>query len=216
MVSRDMVELPRAAPGPERARLGFADAAQAEFGFLLRLGFRLVELTDTICRYQSDRRLVRVFHGRGSYELGVEIGRWIEVGGQPREQAFPLPDVVTQLAGSAASEQQGTAATTAEAVSRVLRRLADQTREIAGEMLTGGDDLFDRLSAANAARGQAEQDQLRAQHLRERADDAWRRKDFDAVITAYTEIDREMDTVELRTSERRRLDYALRSTGRSR
>ena len=75
--------------------------------------------------------------------------------------------MVTQLGGSAAREQRGTAATTAEAVRRVLRRLAEQTREIATDLLTGGDDLFDRLSAANAARGQAEQDQLRAQHLRE-------------------------------------------------
>ena len=49
---------------PERARLGFADAASAQFAFLLRLGFRLVELTDTIARYEGDRRVVRVFHGR--------------------------------------------------------------------------------------------------------------------------------------------------------
>lgn len=84
----------RTATGPERGRLGFASVVSEEFSFLLELGFRLVEASDTLARYESDGRLVRVFHGRGSYELGVEVGRWIEVDGVSREQAFPLRDIV--------------------------------------------------------------------------------------------------------------------------
>ena len=105
----------------------------------------------------------------------------------------------------------GTAATTAEAVRRILRQLAAWTGEFAGELLEDGDELFDRLSEDNAARGQAEQDEQRARRLRKRADDAWRRKDFATVVTAYGEIDRELRTVQLRASERGRLSYALRA-----
>ena len=206
-----MVEIPRTAPGPERARLGFADAASAQFAFLLRLGFRLVELTDTIARYESDRRVVRVFHGRGSFELGVEVGRWIEVDGESREQVFPLRDVIALRSDPGQAEYAGTTATTAEVVRRILRQLAAWTREFAGELLDDGDELFDRLSEDNAARGQAEQDKQRARRLRERADDAWRRKDFGTVVTAYGEIDRELGTVQLRASERGRLSYALKA-----
>jgi hypothetical protein len=127
-----VVEIPRTAPGPERARLGFADAASAEFAFLLRPGFRLVELTDTIARYESDRRVVRVFHGRGSYELGVEVGRWVEVDGESREQVFPLRDVIALRRDPGEVGLAGTAATTAEAVRKILRQLAAWTREFAG------------------------------------------------------------------------------------
>jgi hypothetical protein len=73
--------------GPARAQLGFATVASEEFSILLELGFRLVELSDTLARYETERRLVRVFHGRGCYELGVEVGRWIEIDGVSREQA---------------------------------------------------------------------------------------------------------------------------------
>ena len=109
----------------------------------------------------------------------------------------------------------GTSATTAEAVRRILRQLAAWTREFAAELLADGDELFDRLREDNAARGQAEQDELRARRLRERADDAWRRKDFATVMTTYGEIDRELGAVQLRASERGRLSYALKALGRS-
>lgn len=44
--------------------------------------------------------------------------------------------------------------------------------------------------------------------MRARAEDAWHRKDFASVIAAYEEIDSELDTVELRESEVKRLNYA--------
>jgi hypothetical protein len=86
-----VTERPRAVAGPERWRLSFAAVVSDEFAFLLGLGFRVVEMNDTLVRYESDRRLVQVFHGRGSYELGVGIGRWIEVKVAPAEQVFPSP-----------------------------------------------------------------------------------------------------------------------------
>jgi hypothetical protein len=206
-----MVEMPRTAPGPDRYRLGFADAVSDAFGFLLGRGFQLVELSETFAPYEAARRFVQVSHGRGSYELGVEIGRWTELDGVPHEQLFSLRDVVSLTTDPAAIGFGGTSATTAETVRKFITRLAAWTQEYASPLISDGEDLFQALRARNSAWFDAEQDAQRARLLRSRADEAWRARDFANVVNAYTELDRELTTVELRPSERGRLAYALKA-----
>ena len=62
-------------PGPERAQFGFKDAVLSSFKFLGDFGLRRVEEKLTLVRYESSEVLLNVYHGRASYELGVEIGR---------------------------------------------------------------------------------------------------------------------------------------------
>src|ERR1700680_1402044 len=65
-------------PGPERAKLGFQEAVLSGFKFLSEFGFRPVEQKVTFVRYESSQVFVNVYHGRASYELGVEVGRLTE------------------------------------------------------------------------------------------------------------------------------------------
>jgi len=209
-----MVEKPRTKPGPDRHHLGFADAVSEAFGFLLGRGFRLVELSDTFARYETNRRFVRVFHGRGSYELGVEIGRWIEIDGTLHEQFFPLRDVVSLTTDLDTIGFGGTSATTEESVRKFITRLAAWTEQYGLELAANGDGLFDQLSQRNAARGAADRDVQRARLLRARADEAWRAQDFANVVNAYGEIDSELASVTLSASERAKLNYAVKALGK--
>ena len=197
-----------------RSDLAFAISAQDKFGFLVvDFGLRLIEAGDTWVRYESDRRFVNVDHGRLSYEVGVEVGRWIEVHGVRKEDLFPISYVLA-IGDRAKPLERIRTATTAAQVSRELHRLALLFREHVTPLLLDGDGLFDEMSADNAARSTAYLEDMRAAVLRARADEAWRRRDLVAVVLAYTEIERELTTVSLHASERARLDYSRKHSER--
>ena len=62
-------------PGKDRWQLVFKDAVLSNFGFLRAYGLKHVEEDVTFVRYESDAVFTNVYHGRGSFEIGVEIGR---------------------------------------------------------------------------------------------------------------------------------------------
>ena len=187
---------PQAAAGPAREQLGFLPAARARFEFLLELGFREVVAEPIYLRLERDDMFVEVFHGRASYELGVEFGRWVRVDDDVVEQKFHLIDVLPVLTPGVRFVAR--TATSQEQVARFVDELASTARLAADHLQRGGADAFDRISDAVAARSEEYLDGLRADRLRARAEDAWHRKDFASVIAAYEEIDSELETVELR------------------
>lgn len=62
-------------PGKDRWKLGFKEAVLKGFEYLGSYGLQCVEADVTYVRYDSSKVFVNVYHGRGSYELNVEIGR---------------------------------------------------------------------------------------------------------------------------------------------
>jgi hypothetical protein len=62
-------------PGKDRWKLGFKEAVLKNFAFLVSNGFKAVRQDVTFVRYESQVAFVNIYHGRGSFEVGVEIGR---------------------------------------------------------------------------------------------------------------------------------------------
>lgn len=196
------------AAGPPRAQFEFASLAKAEFSFLSAdFGLQLVEEGETRVRYESRRRFVNVYHARGSYQVGVEVGRWVEVDGELREGLFPLVHLLAVDAGEGELDRIRTAIDR-DQLARELHRLAALLKARAKPLLTNGDDLFDRMSELNSALSNTYLEGIRASRLRARADEAWRQKDLETMALAYSEIERDLTTVSLRGSERARLEYA--------
>lgn len=201
-------QFPHTAPGAGRDQLGFLDAARSHFGFLKELGFTEKRAEPTYLRLEKGDAFVEVFHGRASFELGLEFGRRVRVDDDDVEQKFHLVDVVPVLAPDITFTARS--ATTKAQVARFVEELADTTKPVAERLEQGGGDAFDRISEAVAARSEEYLDGLRATRLRSRADDAWQRKDFASVVAAYEEVESELKTVDLRESEAKRLNYARR------
>lgn len=207
-------EMPRARAGPGRSRLGFAQAVEESFVFLVsRYGYRLASAQPTFVRYESGRLFVNVFHGRGSYELGVEIGRRIKVSGRPAEEQFTLREVIALDHDLADVGYRAFTTSQREPLARFVAQLAAWTQEFAQRALEGDSATFAALGDQQARISREMLDGWRAEDLRADAAEAWRKADWDSVISAYTEIDERLETVELKGSERLRLNYARKRLG---
>jgi len=201
--------MPEIAPGADRLQLDFAQTVEASFRFLVcQFRFRLVDMQPTFVRYEAEQAFVNIFHGRSSYELGIEIGRWVEVDGRLVEEKFTLGDVIALGHDLSAVGYRSYTATSKEQLVRSIAQLADWTQRFGSQALRGEPTVFDSLRAQGAQQSQTTLEGWRAQRLRAAASEAWRRKDWGRVIDAYSEMDAELGSVELKRSERARLNYA--------
>lgn len=94
---------------------------------------------------------------------------------------------------------------------KFVHQLGGWTRQFAVPLLSDGDQGFDRLSEINARGAESHREALRASRLRASAAEAWQRRDFGTVVNAYSEIEAELPTVELKPSVQARLRYALKA-----
>ena len=199
--------LPTTAAGADRDRLGFVPAVRARFGFLLDAGYSEAWVEPTYVRFErGNDPFVEVFHGRASYELGVEFGRVVHVDDDLVEQKFHIADVVSLFWPG--EEFRAPTATAPEQIERFVAELAGWAERAFERFEVDAAEVFDRLSEMVRRRSDEYLERIRAERLRSRADESWRRQDFASVINAYEEIDADLETVQLRNSERKRLGYA--------
>jgi hypothetical protein len=201
--------MPRFQPGHDRDRLRFVESVTEAFSFLeTEYGLRQVEVLVTFVRYESDAAFAQVFHGRGSYELGVEIG--LRAPERGSEIAYSLTEIVRARGGeNRAMVRTQFAATSPEAVRSFLRTLADLTRQYATEELIGNREGYRLLAKVRAADSQKLSEGWEAKDLRAAAESAWRQQDFRSVCQLYGKL-MELRTVVMEASERKRFQYARR------
>lgn len=193
--------------GAERSRLGFAEAVARWFSFLeSTFGFHQVKQDATFVRYESDVLFLNVFHGRGSYEIGVELGKL-----EKPEVHYRLPVLVAALApgytGSTVFQ-----ASSRSSVERCVAEVARTLEAYCGAALRGDAETFRVVE--QEARAESERVTLQAQFgaIIDRADQAWDTKDLGRARELYRRAEAALDA-----TRRRRLHYLTRreeTTGR--
>lgn len=186
---------------PDRSALGFAGAVTDAFGFLVEdFGFKVVGTDATLVRYESDRMLLNVYHGRRSYEIGVEVGHLHE----RDAYHYRLPEVLGAILGE--SGQQNAyyfQSSSRDGVRSCVEAAARLVKENYGPLLRGDPIALKRVQVFSSRRNEEYTREVVQQPIRESADRAWRAKDFAMVVQCYGSIRKD-----LTPTERRRLEYA--------
>lgn len=181
-------------PGPERAQLGFTDAVLSHFKFLSDFGFLPVKEKVTFVRYESPEVFVNVYHGRASYELGVEIGRLNE----PQKKLHIF--TIVHWAGAAEAEGFGKHVMfqvgTREGIQEFVPKLAALVKKYATPLLRADESAFRSALEFQAKQWVAYEKEVRLRDLRTRAEAAWHAKDYARVVELYGPVREELTEVE--------------------
>jgi hypothetical protein len=194
-------------PGSDRWKLGFKQAAIANFRFLYRYGFRRVRTEPTFVRYETvwplsrKKLFVNVFHGRGSYVMGVEVG-------QKKDQGviLPLPSIVKWAGGAEAEDFEKRTmfqASSREAVQELVPKMAGLVRKYAGSFLSGDERAFNSAFEEGRRSSARYLKEMELGRARGKAEVAWHVKDYEEVVRLYEPFQED-----LAESESMRLQYA--------
>jgi hypothetical protein len=196
-------EMPRFEPAPWRKELRFAEEVASNFGFLeSKYGFHIVKEDITFGRYENQRMFVNVWHGRGSYVVGVEIGLLSKP-----EYGYSLDGVLNYLG---AEGLEGYAAIDKDQVKRRVRQVAELVEQHTGILLNGDPVIFEKLEKRAKEYALSYMRSIELYHIRENGDKAWHEKDYEEVERQYGA----MLQSEMTGSEAAKLEYAKKKLGR--
>jgi hypothetical protein len=163
----------------DRSVLRFAEEVKRQFAFLETSGFRCVRSEATFVRFESPTASVNVYHGRRSFEIGLEI----ESASSPTD-AYSFSEVL-RLSDREQGEQYRNYAThTTQGVAEGVRKLAELLQRCIGGGLFDDKQLFSRLKLQRQelAKNYALETQL--EQARRKSEIAWHKKDYVAVVKA--------------------------------
>ena len=187
----------------DRDALGFAESVQRHFKFLKLHGFQVVHYEPTFVRYESSLFFINLYHGRRSFEIGLELGR-IAI---PEDEAQPYPmSALLEVVGfSDAKNYRNYAARTLQTVDAGVAKLSKLFREQLSDDLLRRHNLFSALKHQRNARGEALALETSLEQARRVLETAWHIKDYKKVVKTLLPLYNH-----LTPAERKKLEYAKR------
>jgi hypothetical protein len=161
----------------------------------MRLGFTVDRREDTFVRFENGNSFVNVWHGRSSYQVGLELGRVRE------GETYSLYELLTAVAPSEIDLAR-CQTTDPEILERCLASMASAIERHCGALLAGDAVAFERLRAMVAPLRRAATLQAQFGAIIDRADKAWELKDFSKAAALYAKCEPALDE-----TRERRLEY---------
>lgn len=187
-----------------RRRLGFSEAVVREFEFVQSTyDFCLIEESETLVRYESKRLFLKIFHGRSSYEIGIELGEL----SNPAVH-YGLPSLISALADGHTG-RTSFQASERQAVENCVAEVARIVKLHCTAALTGDREALRMVR--NVAQEESRRLTLWAQYgaIIDKADRAWESKNLRLATDLYQEAQPALDK-----TRTRRLRYLLGKRGK--
>ncbi|MEQ8766971.1 MAG: hypothetical protein RL885_23860 [Planctomycetota bacterium] len=177
--------------------LRFPESCQEAFRYLSDWSFRVVRSEDTLVRFESDRVFIQVFHGRTSFEIGLEVGLLRNASRLDHD----LSAVIELTDPDAAQRGQPGFASQPTRVATLLTEPAELFRQYGRTVAQGDAEVFRRLETIGMKRSES----LALRSMVARALEAFRKGDWRTVAEELSSIESVLSP-----AERKKLEYARR------
>lgn len=184
---------------PSRQRFNFADTARDVFAPLTRYGLTERDATPTLLCFRNDTVFVNVYHGRSSYELGIEVGLC------GHQKSHSMSALIRAADPERADGYRNPIVTEPAQLRSGLQRLFADLAEYGEKALMGDIDFFSRLSAQEQQWANEYSEQVLYSQLAPRAAEAFREGNYAYATELYERIESR-----LTPAERAKLEYARR------
>ncbi len=180
----------------------FLESVKNAFSFLEEsFGFQIMSTEVTFVRYESERMFVNVYHGRISYEIGVEVGC---LRADAPERGYRLPDVLGAVLNETHHQNSYyLQASTQENVRSCVETAADLVKQHYGPILGDNAAVWQKIKAFTSKRDEEYTRKGVNQPIRKSAELAWQKKNLSKVAELYASIRADLTPV-----EEKRLEYA--------
>jgi hypothetical protein len=178
-------------------QLRFVEEVNIQFGFLRDMGFTRVHCEDTIVQFQSSMVGVTIYHGRQSYEIGLEITF------PSSKDRFPISAILLLIDPIQADEYRNPAGTTVESVAVGVRGLAELFRKCIDSGVLCDDRVLSRLETLCSERIRKFSLDVELRQAHRKCESAWAEKDLAKVVQILSPLREHLATGDLR-----RLEYA--------
>lgn len=182
-----------------RVNIDFSIKVKDIFKFLVsKYNFRLIEEVETFVRYESDTVFINFYHGRSSFEIGVEMGLLKHEG----DSRFRLPTIMAALAPEY-KERVFFQANESKVVEKCLIKVSELLQKYCIALIKGDESTFLKVSVQQQLEGAKLHEEYTINPVKEDADKAWHEKRYADVVKLYSSVEHY-----LTNTEKKRLEFA--------
>lgn len=181
--------------------VGFQNAVLQSFKWLVDYRYRVVEEKSTFIRYEGPSGYVNVYHGRSSYEVGIEVGP----PGKGVVSSYSMSELIRLSNIEEARIYRNPVVTTMRSMNDFVDAQAQRLREYGQRVLTGDAGVWEELQQQKQQWAKDFATEVLLSQIRPEAERAFRDHDFKRVVDLLSAV-----ASQLTPAERKKLDFARR------
>jgi len=185
-----------------RSALRFAEEVKDHFSYLGNFGIRCVCSNETLVQFESPKIRINVYHGRQSYEIGLEIAS------SSLGDTYSFSEILLLVDAKRADHYRNYTAHTADGVAEGVSQLADLFHQCISAGILNDGRLFSRLKLQKKKIAKKYALDVEMRQARRKSEIAWREKDYATVVNTLKPLRSALTAVEVR-----KLEFAEKQCG---